>query len=109
MWQTFFHIPHERFGVPVFGVGWALAVFVVASGVYLAVQIRRHGADREIWGFLPVFFLVSLVLVFVLPRLEEVHNGQPIGIPIRGYGVLMLCGILAAVVGGAVSVRVRVT
>jgi phosphatidylglycerol:prolipoprotein diacylglycerol transferase len=97
VWQTFFHIPHERFGVPVFGVGWALAIFVIASGVYLALQIRRHGVDREVWGYLPVFLLISLALVFVLPQLEEVHDGQPIGIPIRGYGVMMLCGILAAV------------
>ncbi len=97
MWQTLFYIPHQLGGVPVFGVGWALAVFVIASAIYFAVQIRGHGVDREVWGYLPVFFVVSLALVFVLPQLEVVRDGQPIGIPIRGYGVMMLAGIVAGV------------
>jgi phosphatidylglycerol:prolipoprotein diacylglycerol transferase len=97
VWQTLFHIPHDRFDIPVFGVGWALAAFLVASGVYLAVQIRRHGVDQEVRGYLPIMLLVSLAIIFVLPQLEEVVDGKPEGIPIRGYGVMMLLGIVAGV------------
>ena len=105
MWQTLFHIPHELFGIPVFGVGWALGLLVVGSSVHLTLQARRRAVDREVWGFLPVMVVIGAAIVFVLPGCEEMVDGERAGIAIRGYGVMMLVAIIAGVALAAYRAR----
>ena len=95
MRQTLFTIPYDFGGVPLFGAGVLLALWLIASLVLLVRLVRQHGWGGEVWGYLPVLAIVSVALLY-LPRLF------PGGMPIRGYGVMMLLG---AVVGVALAVH----
>jgi len=95
--STLFHIPHELFGIPVFGWGWLLGLWAVASGVVLVRQVRRHGWGNETWSLLPLLGLLGLAIGIVLPRLEELQHGVTLGLPIRGYGVMMLLAVTAGI------------
>ncbi len=113
MRTSLFFIPHkfEIFGVelPVFGFGWALILWIVFSLGLLACLLRRKGQRGELLSFLPILVLVALGLVFLVPRLEEVRGGltasEPIGLAIRGYGAMMLLGVVSAV--GFAAYRAR--
>lgn len=120
MRQTLFLIPHEFAGWPVFGVGWVLAIFVLAVAIRLgwAVWDRRR-ADRLPADRLPaeqqrraaplgpadviaqqgIFWacMVGLIL-FVTPRLELIGpTGDPVGVAIRGYGMFLMLAAVASV------------
>lgn len=97
MRQTLFYIPHQIGDVPMFGWGLALVGWLLFSVITFVIQARRHGLKRETWSTLPVMIVVSVVIVFVLPHLEVIYKDRPIGIPIRGYGVMLLAGIVAGV------------
>ena len=59
MSQTFFHIPHEIGGWPVFGFGWALLAWCVFSACLLAWLAIRHGWNAETRAYLPVLGVVG--------------------------------------------------
>jgi phosphatidylglycerol---prolipoprotein diacylglyceryl transferase len=125
MRQTLFYIPHEIYGLPLFGFGWLLIVWAVASALALAVMLRKHGWSEETKSFLPLLAVIGLVIGLILPLLEEGSHGgpfaqlrglvagepvestlpPPLGLPIRGYGVMMLMGVLAGV--GLAAQRAR--
>ncbi|MCO8124012.1 prolipoprotein diacylglyceryl transferase [Stieleria sp. TO1_6] len=111
MRRTLFFIPHEIAGIPVFGLGWALAILLialVARLVWAKRQYDRYGnQDGEhrppsvsqvlageglFWG------IAAVLLTVVLPGVElENVNGDPVGMAIRGYGVFLVCGVMSAV------------
>jgi len=96
MRQTLLYIPHELFGIPVFGLGWTLGVWLVFSVILLFVLSRRHGWTSEVLGYLPLLAVFGVALVALLPMLEVRPPGMaPLGLPIRGYGMFVLAGILA--------------
>ena len=98
MRQTLFHIPHEILGLPLFGIGWALAVWAVVFAVLALQSWRRNEFSREVAGFSMVMAVVAAAIVFVIPNLESQDvNGSPMGLPIRGYGVFLLCAVLSGV------------
>jgi len=92
MLQTLFHIPRTIGGVPTFGFGVALLVLVVGVAAALLWLWRTRGSLAEARGFLPVALMAAAAIVFLLPLLEEAD-----GLPIRGYGVMMLAGVVAGV------------
>jgi len=93
MRQTLFYIPNEEIaGLPVFGRGWLLLAWAVFSIVLLIWLIRKQGSRAEAWGYAPLLVLVGAAIWFVLPRLCE-----PQGLPIRGYGVMLLVAVSSAV------------
>ncbi len=93
MRQTLFHIPihAEVFGLPLFGAGLLLALWAVVSLLVLAVLVRRNGFNQETQGYLPVLGMVGLVILF-LPRLADSQ-----GLPVRGFGVMLLLALVAGV------------
>jgi phosphatidylglycerol:prolipoprotein diacylglycerol transferase len=94
---TLFHIPAEITGIPVFGVGWLLlawVAFAVALSVWL---LRHHNGRREVASYAPVFLVVAAVIVFLLPNLVEQVPGGKRGLPIRGYGVMLMLATIASV------------
>jgi phosphatidylglycerol:prolipoprotein diacylglycerol transferase len=106
MCQTLFTVPGELWGVPVFGIGWLLGLWAVATVVTLGVQFRRHGWGPELRGYLPALLLCGVVIGVVLPRLVEAPASLPSaddagpvagGLPIRGYGVMLLVAVSAGV------------
>jgi len=100
MLRTLFFIPNaEIAGLPVFGRGWLLLAWAVFGVVLLVWLIRKQGAEGEVWGYLPLLLLVAAAIWLLLPRLCEPIPGRGglEGLPIRGYGVMLLVAVAAAV------------
>jgi len=103
MLQDLCHIPHEWLGLPVFGAGWMLILWAIVSAGLLFRLWRRQGWNADTRSYLPVLIIIGLLIWLVLPRLEDVPDAGPSrGLPIRGYGVMLLLGVLAGV---ALAVR----
>ena len=106
MRRTLFYIPHEIAGLPVFGWGWALMIWLIISGGGLLWSVWRRGWNRETRGQLPMILLVSAAIVLLIPRVEEPirDTGLTIppvaatsGLPVRGYGVMLLVAVVSGV------------
>lgn len=107
MRRTLLLVPHEIASVPVFGIGWLLGLLVLAAiGVSIA-QARRGGNVVDYWlrnGLM--WGILAAAIVFILPGAELLNpSGQPVGLAVRGYGVMLLAGVVAAV--GLAMVRAR--
>jgi phosphatidylglycerol:prolipoprotein diacylglycerol transferase len=92
MLQTLFHIPAEIGGYPVFGFGILLAVWALGSVALLGWLLVKQGPTSDTWGYVPVLLLLGAVIAWVLPALCDEH-----GLPIRGYGTMMLIGVLSGI------------
>ena len=101
MYQTLFLIPHEIGGLPVFGYGWALIVWGIVCALAMVYLARTQGLGRDTLSYLPVLLIVAAAIVYVAPMMEIQGEspgvGEFAGLPIRGYGVMMLLGVVAAV------------
>lgn len=89
MLQTLFTIPRIIAGVPL--VYWLLAIWAIASifGVIrLAAKSGLPRAVRESWFTIAV----TGAAIYILPNLMD-----PGGLPIRGYGVMLLLAVVAGV------------
>lgn len=98
MCSEFFRIPIQWHNVPIFGVGLLLAAWLIGGGLAIVHSARKSGWSAETWGYLPGLALGALGIVLI-PRLF------PEGLPIRGYGVMVLTGSLVAM--GMVLHRAR--
>lgn len=107
MQRTLFFIPHSLFGIPLFGFGWLLGLLVISFVVWLGLlwwsgrsirdELRQNGA---LWG------IAAAVIAFVLPAVEiDSYGGEPVGVAVRGYGLLLLIGVASAV--GLALIRAR--
>jgi phosphatidylglycerol:prolipoprotein diacylglycerol transferase len=100
MCQTLFIIPLQIAGIPVFGFGWLLIIWAIASALTLGGSLYRYGWSAQTRGYLPALALSAAAIVFLLPRLTE--SG---GLPIRGYGVMLLAAVGSAVAMSAYRAR----
>ena len=95
MRQTLFYIPHDIWGIPVFGIGWLLAIWGLTSAFVLWWLVRRNGWNADTGSQISVLAIMGAA-IFGLPWIEETTlDGVPIGLPIRGYGVMLLAGVVA--------------
>jgi phosphatidylglycerol:prolipoprotein diacylglycerol transferase len=92
MRQTLFYIPYELRGVPVFGFGWLLAAWILLGAGILLWLVRR-GEAAEARQLIPFLLIVALAISFLLPMMVM----EPLGLPIRGYGVMLLLAIVCGV------------
>ena len=90
MCSELFRIPYEMGGVPLFGVGVLLALWAIVCVVTVVGLLRKGGGATDIVGTLPVLVLLGAAILF-LPRVF------PEGLPVRGYGLLLLVGIASGV------------
>jgi phosphatidylglycerol:prolipoprotein diacylglycerol transferase len=90
--QTLFYIPIEVGGVPLFGFGVLLAIWAIVSLALLVRLIRTQGFNADTKAFLPVLAVLGL-FVYFLPAVV----GEEKGLPIRGYGVMLLMAVSSAV------------
>jgi phosphatidylglycerol:prolipoprotein diacylglycerol transferase len=92
MYQTLWIIPRQIAGIDVFGFGWLLGIWAVAAVALLAWSLRRHGWSAETRGQLSVLAVVAFAITIVLPIVCE-----PQGLPIRGYGMMLLISVLSGI------------
>lgn len=98
MRSTLFYIPHEIAGVPLFGFGWALLALLLAAVIWFAWALVHKQPLNDLLGTLPVWLAAMAIVIFVLPSVETtLEDGQKLGLPIRGYGVMVLLGLLAGI------------
>jgi phosphatidylglycerol:prolipoprotein diacylglycerol transferase len=96
--STLFLIPHQLLGIPLFGFGWLLACLLLAALVWGAWALARKQPWSELVAALPVWLVAMAVVTIVLPNVEmTLVSGEKIGLPIRGYGVLVLIGLLTGI------------
>ena len=82
MCAELFRIPVEVGGVPIFGFGVLLALWL-AAGCYAAYRNARAGnSPAEGW----LSLLIGAVVIVMFPRFF------PDGFPLRSYGLMLLCG-----------------
>jgi phosphatidylglycerol:prolipoprotein diacylglycerol transferase len=99
VYDVLFHIPHQIGGVPVFGWGLAVLVWIVVGGGWLAWQAWRHQAGADAVGGLVMLGVGAAALVWLAPRMEEFdpRSNQAVGIAIHGYGMMVTLGVIAGV------------
>lgn len=93
MHQTLFYIPYEVFGLPVFGFGLLMILWLVGTAA-ASVWYWFFSPKKSASEFLTNLFLALLggaVICFFLPRV-----GKLAGIPVQSYGTMMLLGIVLA-------------
>lgn len=102
MRRTLFLVPHEVGGIPIFGIGWLLAALVVFIAIRLAWAIRSRdpgvsagniiAQESLMWG------VFAAIVIFVLPRAEIANiAGDPVGLPVRGYGMFLMLAAVSSV------------
>jgi phosphatidylglycerol:prolipoprotein diacylglycerol transferase len=99
--STLFYIPYEAWGLPVFGFGWALLGFLILCTAIMGWLIRRQGWNQETASYIPFFAIISLVILLFLPNMVEYVKvagvSTPLGIPVRGFGIMMMVAMIASV------------
>ncbi len=101
MRPTLFYVPHEFLGIPVLGFGWVLAALVAFAIAFLATSRKKQSISKVLEEQGIVWGVAALIVVFLLPQIEtRIQVGGPtpwiVGLPIRGYGVMLMCGVLSA-------------
>lgn len=98
MLQTLFYIPAEIAGVPLFGWGLLVWLWLAWTAVYAVLRGRRFGWDADLASSIGMMLLVAGALIYLAPHLvEHDEDGRSLGIAIRGYGVMLLAGITSGV------------
>ncbi len=102
MRSTLFFLPHQIGPLPLFGFGWLL----IALGVWIAITLLRSPKDNTksnvISENLSIWLVAAALIVFVFPRMETVIDGEStepriLGVPIRGYGVMLMLGTISGI------------
>jgi phosphatidylglycerol---prolipoprotein diacylglyceryl transferase len=98
MMRTLFFIPHEILGLPVFGWGWALIVLLLVTAIGWIRNGSTAAGRAELIQQLPLLGVMAAALVWILPAVElRSIKDEPMGIAVRGYGVMMMLSILSAI------------
>ncbi|MDE0734525.1 MAG: prolipoprotein diacylglyceryl transferase [Pirellulaceae bacterium] len=98
MKQTLLVIPHELLGIPVFGCGWLLITWLLWGTGTVAWLGRRQGWNRDTLSYLPMIAFGAAAITWLLPWLEATDaQGNPLGLAIRGYGVMFLIAVISGV------------
>lgn len=94
MRSTLFHVPlHLGSGPdawPLFGFGILLAVWAVAGGAVFIRTAIRHGVQQAASALGLPLLVAGAMIAWGLPALDD---GQ--GVPVRGYGVMLLAAAAA--------------
>lgn len=99
MLRDLIHIPSQVSGHPLFGPAGVLTwLWLVGSLIYLLVSLRRSGWQDPM-GQLLTPLMVAGVLAFAVPAVIDPQGS----LPIRGYGLFVMMGI----VGGVLLTRWR--
>ena len=95
MCSELLRIPIVWHGVPVFGFGIVLVIWLGLAAVALVSTARQADWPTALKAHLPTVLVVAAIIAVGVPRF------LPGGVPLRSYGLLVLTGIL---VGSAISI-----
>ena len=118
MRQTLFYLPHQVGPLPLFGwISWGMLGLLVYIAVTWFLHVRlwrestwrpQRGSEKPVestpwWDQVFNWGLGAAILGVVLPMVEaKVAAGTAdeivIGLPVRGYGLMMMIGVLSATV-----------
>ena len=94
MRSTLFHVPLQLGSGPdawpLFGFGILLAVWAVLGGFVFVRATMRHGFQQAAAALGLPLFVAGAMIAWGLPALDD---GQ--GVPVRGYGVMLLAAAAA--------------
>lgn len=79
--------------IPIFGFGLALLLWAIYGGISFWRQQKRPKEKRESLGNQLLWWGIVAVVLVVLPNFAE---RIPNGVPVFGYGFMLMLGILAA-------------
>jgi phosphatidylglycerol:prolipoprotein diacylglycerol transferase len=99
MCSELLRIPITSNGVPIFGFGVLLVVWLAVSGYAMVSIARQAGWPEALKAQLPTTLIVAAVLAVVIPKFV------PGGVPVRAYGVLVLAGIVAGIAMSIIRAR----
>lgn len=99
MHRTLVFFPHEVAGLPVFGFGWVLIALCVGLFVRLAWAHKHEQSVSQVLLTEGLMWGIAIVAVAFLLPIVELKNvdDEPVGMAIRGYGVMLLAGVASAV------------
>lgn len=99
MYDVLFYVPHQLGGMPVFGWGLALLVWLVIGGGWIAWQMWLHRASADAVGGLAMLAVGAAGIVWLAPRMEEFdrQTNEVLGIAVHGYGMMVTMGVVAGV------------
>ncbi len=92
MLQTLFYIPQTIGEWPFLGFGLLLGIWVALAGLYLGVKFLRDGWNDDLQAGLLYSGVIAAVIAWGLPMIAEAR-----GIPVRGYGLMMLIAVTCSV------------
>ncbi|PHR99763.1 MAG: hypothetical protein COA78_24705 [Blastopirellula sp.] len=96
MLRTLILIPEKIAGLDVTGFGWLLIIWAILSACLLGYLAYRQGFTADTISYLPMIVIAAVVIIWVLPQMQVAEAGVK-GIPIRGYGVMLLLGVVCGV------------
>ena len=98
MKQTLVNFPHEILGLPLFGVGWLLVAWLTWCLIWAILVWKQHASLATLRSQLPIIVLAIVAIVIVMPWLEpRGAAGQPAGMAVRGYGLMLMLGVIAGI------------
>jgi phosphatidylglycerol:prolipoprotein diacylglycerol transferase len=83
-----FRIPIEWHGIPIFGLGVVLALWIIGCVVGMHLVSKKYSGA---WIELLPGLLIGGVAIYFVPWLFSE------GLPIRSYGLLVVCGVAAGI------------
>ena len=97
MAQTLFYVPASVAGLPMFGFGILLVALLVIGGATLLWQ-ARSGWSAEASNTLVLLAMLCAAVYFLLPGMVEMNaEGDPVGVPLRGFGLMLMLATIAGV------------
>jgi phosphatidylglycerol:prolipoprotein diacylglycerol transferase len=91
MCSELFRIPITVSGVPIFGFGVVLAVWLAIGAWALTATAKVAGWPAALKGHIPTILIVAVIVALFLPRYF------PEGVPLRGYGLMVLAGSILGI------------
>lgn len=103
MRQTLFYLPHQIGPLSLFGwISWSMLGLLLYLLLMVALGIRKSDPFRLLRDNAMNAVIGAVVIGWLLPMIEtKLFAGTPeqvvIGLPVRGYGVMLMLGVISAV------------
>ncbi|HAY81545.1 MAG TPA: hypothetical protein DCY79_17215 [Planctomycetaceae bacterium] len=100
MRQTLLYIPCPELpgiGLPMLGFGWLLIAWLALTAGLLLWVSRTKGLSEAVGGYLPLVAIGGVVIYMAQFIVVYDAYGNALGLPIRGYGVMVLLGLIGGV------------